>query len=73
MTKTNLFKIKPAARHILTIGRDLIKDNATALLELIKNSYDADATNVIIEFSTIKSGRKSGIKTPLALRDALDL
>ena len=30
--KTGVFKIKPAARHILTIGRDLIKDNATALL-----------------------------------------
>lgn len=50
--KDNLFKIKPAARHILTIGRDLIKDNATAILELVKNSYDADATRVDIIFSS---------------------
>ncbi len=60
--KTGVFKIKPAARHILTIGRDLIKDNATALLELVKNSYDADATQVTIEFSSVKSRRGAGIK-----------
>lgn len=60
--KTGVFKIKPAARHILTIGRDLIKDNATALLELVKNSYDADATKVDIEFSVAGKGKDSGIK-----------
>ena len=37
------------ARAILTLGRDSIKDHATALLELVKNSYDADATQVNIE------------------------
>jgi signal transduction histidine kinase len=60
--KTENFKIKPAARHILTIGRDLIKDNATALFELVKNSYDADAAQVDIEFSAVKKGINSGIK-----------
>ena len=45
--------IRPAARHILTIGRGLIKDNYTALVELVKNAYDAEATEVIIEFSKI--------------------
>lgn len=59
---TEIFKIKPAARHILTIGRDLIKDNATALLELVKNSYDADATRVDIEFTTIGRGKSLNIK-----------
>lgn len=37
------------ARAILTLGRDSIKDHTTALLELVKNSYDADATRVEIE------------------------
>jgi hypothetical protein len=37
------------ARAILTLGRDSIKDHKTALLELVKNSYDADATKVEIE------------------------
>ncbi len=59
--ETGTYHIRPAARHILTIGRDLIKDSYAALVELVKNSYDADATNVIITFSTFEtndSGKK---------------
>lgn len=37
------------ARTILHLGRDSIKDHTTALLELVKNSYDADATYVEVE------------------------
>ncbi len=37
------------ARALLTLGRDSIKDNVTAVLELVKNSYDADATSVSVE------------------------
>src|SRR5438034_643181 len=40
------------ARTILTLGRDSIKDHTTALVELVKNSYDADATNVEIDIMT---------------------
>lgn len=32
------------------IGRDLITDRITAMFELVKNSYDANATEVSIEF-----------------------
>lgn len=46
------YHIRPAARHILTIGRDLIKDSYAALVELVKNAYDADASTVKIIFST---------------------
>ncbi len=42
MTKT--FSID--ARTVLSLGRDSIKDHTTALVELVKNSYDADATEV---------------------------
>ena len=38
------YKIRPAARLIHTIGSDLIGDSYAALVELVKNSYDADAT-----------------------------
>ena len=49
--KTNAtYKIRPAARHILTIGRDLIQDNYAAVVELVKNAYDADSPDVNIEF-----------------------
>ncbi|MFA5011257.1 MAG: sensor histidine kinase [Ignavibacteria bacterium] len=37
------------ARVILQLGRDSIKDHTTALIELIKNSYDADAKIVEVE------------------------
>jgi len=37
------------AKVLLSLGRDSIKDHTTALLELVKNSYDADATRVEIE------------------------
>ena len=43
-------KIRPAGRHILTIGKDLIQDHYAAIVELVKNSYDADATKVNITF-----------------------
>lgn len=44
------FKIRPAGRHILTIGRDLIQDPYAAVVELVKNAYDADATKIEITF-----------------------
>lgn len=51
-TNTN-YKIRPAGRHILTIGRDLIQDNYAAVIELVKNAYDADSPQVDIEFKKI--------------------
>ena len=45
-----VFHIRPAGRHILTIGRDLIQDPYAAVVELVKNAYDADATHVKISF-----------------------
>lgn len=54
--ENNLFQIRPAARHIFTIGRDLIKDQAAALLELIKNAYDADSPEIHIQFLGKSSG-----------------
>lgn len=37
------------AKTLIHLGRDSIKDHTTALLELVKNSYDADAKNVDVE------------------------
>jgi hypothetical protein len=37
------------AKTLIHLGRDSIKDHTTALMELVKNSYDADAKNVDIE------------------------
>lgn len=49
-----LFKIRPAGRHIITIGRDLIKDKYAAIVELVKNSYDADSPSCKISLFPFK-------------------
>lgn len=41
---------RPRARIIRAIGEDLISNEVIALVELIKNAYDADARSVTIEF-----------------------
>lgn len=39
------------ARHIRQLGQQLVGNRVTALSELIKNAYDADATTVTLEFT----------------------
>ena len=51
LTENNEFTFKSAGRHLLTIGRDLIKDAYGAIVELVKNAYDADASSVTIDIS----------------------
>ena len=41
---------EPTGRLIMSIGKDLIKDLPAALVELVKNSYDADASYVKITY-----------------------
>jgi len=42
--------MRPRARLIGLIGEELISDEPVALVELVKNSYDADATRVEVRF-----------------------
>ncbi|MEO9484596.1 MAG: sensor histidine kinase [Ekhidna sp.] len=46
----NTFKIRPYARLLTMLGEQLIKNEKVALTELIKNSYDADASWVQVRF-----------------------
>lgn len=57
MTDQASQRIRPAGRHLLTIGEDLIKDRAAAIVELVKNSYDADSPDVDLRF-TIQNDSK---------------
>ena len=50
MKNTGVHKIRPAGRLVLTIGRDLIQDVHAAVVELVKNAYDADSPDVRIQF-----------------------
>lgn len=43
------------------IGRDLITDRVTALFELVKNCYDANAQNVIVTFENISAGQTNSV------------
>lgn len=54
MSDSVVCHIRPAGRHILTIGRELIANVSSALLELVKNAYDADAKKVTIAISANK-------------------
>jgi len=42
---------RPRARIMRTLGSELISSETVALIELVKNAYDADATRVTISFS----------------------
>jgi signal transduction histidine kinase len=42
--------LRPRARLIKTIGEDLISSDVVAVMELVKNSYDADASIISIRF-----------------------
>ena len=42
--------MRPRARIINLIGNELISDEAVAIVELVKNAYDADATEVEVRF-----------------------
>ena len=42
--------LRPRARILRTLGDELISSEAVALMEFVKNSYDADATRVLVRF-----------------------
>ena len=59
--KENLI-FKPRARLILQLGDELLRNEGIALLELIKNAYDADATKVKVSMKQVHD-KESGVIT----------
>jgi signal transduction histidine kinase len=55
------FIFRPSARLIRTIGDKIIKDVYAAIIELIKNAYDADANNVNLKFIDLVNPEKAKI------------
>ncbi|MFJ7183815.1 sensor histidine kinase [Lysinibacillus xylanilyticus] len=62
-------KFRPAARLITSIGEGLIKDVPAAIMELVKNSYDADASFVEIIFTCIDGLNPDEKKLKIIVRD----
>lgn len=56
-------KFEVDARHIRQLGRELVADTVTAVSELIKNAYDADATLVTVTFSDDAAESSGGTLT----------
>ncbi|MDA5641595.1 ATP-binding protein, partial [Agrobacterium sp. ST15.13.013] len=48
----NRVRFSVDAAHIQRLGEQLVSKQETALSELIKNAYDADATKVTLTFSS---------------------
>jgi hypothetical protein len=58
MKNEAVYRIRPAGRHLFTIGPDLIQDAYAAVIELVKNAYDADSPDVSIKFQAIPGKRE---------------
>ncbi|MPL95777.1 hypothetical protein SDC9_41949 [bioreactor metagenome] len=56
------FIFKPKARIIKTIGEELISNDNVAIVELVKNSYDAESQIVEISFNGLIKERSEGKK-----------
>lgn len=54
---SNLLRFKASTNVKSLIGKDLVTDEITAVFELVKNSYDADAEEVKIELYDLENGK----------------
>ena len=61
--------IRPYARLITMLGDQLIKNELIALVELIKNSYDADASWVKVSFIDFKTDFSLTEKSKIIIED----
>lgn len=59
MKKKSTFR--PRARLVSILGEHLISDQAVGLIELVKNCYDADATEVVIELLSLTSPNETTV------------
>lgn len=58
---TKKIEFKPRARLLLQLGDQLIKSESIAVLEIIKNSYDANASRVDVSMKDIEKPEKGAI------------
>ncbi len=70
MGKPEPLKIRPYARLLTMLGEQLIKNERIALIELIKNSYDADAKWVKVSFCGFGDGYKILPDSKIVIEDS---
>ena len=54
--------MRPRARLLHTLGRDLISSEKVAVIELVKNSYDADASVVLVRLIGAPAGAEARLE-----------
>lgn len=67
MDETVYFKTNTLLKNL--VGKDLINDDNIAIVELVKNSYDAKSDNVLIRFTYFSSEGKSSILSQIIIAD----
>ena len=69
MNKSENLPIRPYARLLTMLGEQLIKNERIALIELIKNSYDADAEWVKVSFVNFGENYKIQKNSKIIIED----
>ena len=66
---TETLKLRPYARLLTMLGDQLIKNERIALVELIKNAYDADAERVEVRFEDFNPDLTPTVDSRIVVRD----
>lgn len=61
--------IRPYARLLTMLGEQLIKNESIAIIELMKNSYDADASFVKLNFKGFEKGFRKMDESQIVIED----
>ena len=61
--------IRPYARLLTMLGEQLIKNDRIAIVELVKNSYDADSTEVLVSLDGFGPDLRALSDSVLAITD----
>ncbi len=67
MKKTLFFKTNTLLKNL--VGKDLINDDNIAIVELVKNSYDADSGKVTVRFTKFSSKEVSTSSSQIIIAD----
>ncbi len=67
--KSEALSIRPYARLLTMLGDQLIKNERIALVELIKNAYDADADRVEVRFEDFRDDMTHDDHSRIVIRD----
>lgn len=68
-SKPDHYPIRPYARLLTMLGEQLIKNERIALAEIVKNSYDADASWVVISFQGFGPNFEMGKESKILIED----